>query len=353
MKYALDAGYAVSATDTGHDGGSLEAAWALKHPEKIADFGWRAIHETALAAKAIVAEAYGKGAAHAYFSGCSDGGREALMEAQRFPSDYEGIVAGAPANYWTRLLANAISTDQALSAEPASWLSPDDLALVTKSTVAACGGEGGVVADPRECRFDPAQLVCKEGQSQACLSAAKVTALKAIYAGPKDENGASIFPGFSPGGEAGPSAWPLWVTGSEPKRVFGTLLFFFESGFFANMVYDKPDMDFRNLKPAASLADSDAKAGHDLNADSPDLSAFKAAGGKLISVSRLERFRDPATLLAPILRRGGGEDGRRQERCVVLPVVHGAGHGALRHRAGRERYRRGFRASRADAGRRS
>jgi feruloyl esterase len=282
MKWALDAGYATSGTDTGHEGGSLDSQWALGHPEKIVDFGWRGVHETAVAAKAIVADFYGKSAAHAYFNGCSDGGREALMEAQRFPHDYEGIVAGSPANYWTRLLANAISDDQALTADPGSWLSPDDLALVTHATLAACHGENGVLADPRQCHFDSAALTCKEGQTSQCLSPAKVTALKRIYAGPKDEGGASILPGFSPGGEQGPSAWPLWVTGTQPKRVMGTLLYIFQSGFYENMVYDKPDMDYRTLKVSESLADADSKVGASINADNSDLGAFKSAGGKLI-----------------------------------------------------------------------
>ncbi len=108
MDWALSAGYAVSATNTGHTGGTLDAAWALGHPESIVDFGWRAIHETAEASKAIVADYYEKAPTRSYFSGCSDGGREALMEAERFPKDYDGIVAGAPANSWTKLLTNGI-----------------------------------------------------------------------------------------------------------------------------------------------------------------------------------------------------------------------------------------------------
>ena len=195
MKRALDQGYATTATDTGHEGGPIDAGWALGHSERIADFGWRGIHETAIASKAIVAEYYGKPATHAYFVGCSDGGREALMEAQRFPQDFIGIVAGAPASAWNRLFANALADYQALSA-PDAWLSPDDLALVTKETLAACGGENGVLPDPLACHFDPAKLTCNPGQNSACLSTAKVSALKAIYAGPKDDKGMQILPGL-------------------------------------------------------------------------------------------------------------------------------------------------------------
>ena len=147
MTWALQAGYAVSATDTGHTGGTLYAAWALGHPRKIVDFGWRAIHGTAEASKAIIADYYGKPPAHAYFSGCSDGGREALMEAQRFPKDYEGIVAGAPANSWTKLLTTGVSVEQALD-QPGAWLSPAKLVMISKAVFAQCPAESGYVEDP-------------------------------------------------------------------------------------------------------------------------------------------------------------------------------------------------------------
>jgi Tannase and feruloyl esterase len=276
MKRALDQGYATTATNTGHEGASLDAGWALGHPERIIDFGWRGVHETAIASKAIVAEYYGKPATHAYFAGCSDGGREALMEAQRFPQDFNGIVAGAPAAAWNRLFANALADHQALSA-PDAWLSPDDLALVTKETFAACGGENGVLPDPLACHFDPATLTCKSGQNSACLSAAKVSALKSIYAGPKDDKGAAIFPGFAQGGEAGAGAWPLWLTGTEPKRLQGTLLYFFASGFFSNFVYDKTITDLTTLKIDQALSDANGKTAKALDADSLDLTEFRAA----------------------------------------------------------------------------
>src|SRR3984957_16496271 len=171
MARGLDAAYAVSGTDTGHSGGSLDSAWASGHPEKIADFGWRAIHETAAASKAVIEAYYGKAPSHAYFNGCSDGGREALMEVQRFPADYDGIVAGAPAHAWTQLRSAAMWDEQALAASPESWLSPEKLGLVSKAAVAACHGENGVIGDPGQCRFDPSSLSCKAGQSDACLTA--------------------------------------------------------------------------------------------------------------------------------------------------------------------------------------
>ena len=281
MDWALEGGYAVSGTDTGHAGGSLESQWALGHPEKIVDFGWRGVHETAAASKAVVEAYYGKAPAHAYFAGCSDGGREALLEAQRFPKDYDGIVAGAPANSWTKLMIGAISDEQALAA-PDGWLSPEKLGLVTKSVQAACHGENGVIDDPGQCHFDPATLLCKSGQADACLTAPEVATLSKIYAGPQDGAGKSIFPGLPPGGEAGPAAWSLWITGGEPKRGAGSLIYFFGTGFFRDMIFNKADWDFHGLDLAAGLAEADAKAGQALNATETDLSAFKAAGGKLL-----------------------------------------------------------------------
>src|SRR5271165_1889530 len=115
-------GYAATATDTGHTGSPIDAAWALGHPEKVADFGHRGIHEMTRVAKEVIQPYYGKAAQRSYFAGCSDGGREALMEAQRYPEDYDGILAGAPANNWTALLASAVSDTQALTLDPASFI---------------------------------------------------------------------------------------------------------------------------------------------------------------------------------------------------------------------------------------
>jgi Tannase and feruloyl esterase len=281
MTWALQAGYAVSATDTGHTGGTLYAAWALGHPRKIVDFGWRAIHETAQASKAIIADYYRKPPAHAYFSGCSDGGREALMEAQRFPKDYEGIVAGAPANSWTKLLTTGVSVEQALD-QPSAWLSPAKLAIISKAVFAQCPAESGYVEDPAQCRFDPASLVCKAGQTEGCLTEPEAAALKRIYSGLNDASGKTIFPGYSPGGEAGPAAWALWITGDEAHHTAGSLINGFATGYFAHMVFDKPDWRIDGQNVSDDLAAAEKKTGEALDSSDPDLSAFRAAGGKLI-----------------------------------------------------------------------
>ena len=199
MDWALEGGYAVSATDAGHTGVALDASWALGHPEKIVDFGWRAIHETASASKAIIEDYYAKPPTHAYFMGCSNGGREALMEAQRYPKDYDGIVAGDPANFWTKLVTNGLWTEKALIETPDSWISPEKLSVVTDAALKACHGEKGVLEDPGQCHFDPSSLTCTAVTltaitSNECLSAPQIAALKKIYSGMQDASGRSIFP---------------------------------------------------------------------------------------------------------------------------------------------------------------
>src|SRR6187399_972907 len=159
---ALRRGYAASSTDTGHVGDT--AQFALGHPEKLIDFGYRAVHETAVQSKAIVRAFYGRDPERSYFDGCSDGGREALMEAQRFPEDFHGILAGAPANNWSHLFTAFVWNERALLATPESAIPPAKLPVIQRAVMAACdrldGVVDGLIENPRACRFDPAVLVC-------------------------------------------------------------------------------------------------------------------------------------------------------------------------------------------------
>jgi hypothetical protein len=286
MGTAITQGYASASTDTGHTASTagLGAAWALNHPEKITDFGYRAIHLMTQIAKTLVNNYYGSNAQHSYFSACSNGGRQALMEAQRYPDDYDGIIAGAPANYWTHLLANGIWNTQALALDPASYISAKKLPAVAGAVNDACdkldGVADGILNDPRQCHFDPNVLLCKGADADSCLTAPQITALKKIYEGSHDSHGKLIFPGFLPGGEIGGNGWAPWVTGTTNPRA--SLGFGFTTGFFADMVYSQADWDIfhANLDDATALADQ--KAAGMLNATDPNLAAFKAHGGKLI-----------------------------------------------------------------------
>ncbi len=281
---ALGKGYASTATDAGHTGSPIEAAWALGHPEKVVDFGHRGIHEMTRVAKAVVQQFYGSGPAHAYFAACSDGGREALMEAQRYPADYDGILAGAPANYWTALLPLGAAVTQALTATPASFIPPAKIPTIGQAVLAACdeadGVRDGVLNDPRQCRFDPASIQCKEGEdTDKCLTSAQVTALKAIYAGLRDSHGQALFPGYLPGAEEGQGGWGLWITGPAPGR---SLMAAFAHGYFSDMVYEKVDWDLKNFAVESAMRAGKEKTAAALDSVDPDLTAFRSRGGKLI-----------------------------------------------------------------------
>jgi feruloyl esterase len=284
MASPLLRGYATAGTDDGHVGGT-DGSWALGHPEKIVDFGYRAVHETSVQAKAIARAFYGKELTRSYFVGCSDGGREALMEAQRFPDDFIGIVAGAPANNWTHLLVGAIWTEQALLNDPASYVPPSKLPVLQSAVVAACddldGVKDGLIADPRRCHFDPAVVQCKGADGPDCLTEPQVAAVRKIYGGPKNpRTGAQIFPGYSPGTEAVPANWRVWISGNGPGQP--TLQAFFGNTFYADMVFDNPKWNFHTFNFDSDVKTADDKTAGILNSTDPDLAKFKARGGKLI-----------------------------------------------------------------------
>jgi hypothetical protein len=281
LAVAVSLGYASAGTDTGHIGSGIDATWALGHPEKIADFGWRGVHEMSLTAQGITLAFYGRPASHRYFDACSDGGREALMEAQRFPADYDGILAGAPAYHWTHLLTGALVADQALEGKPESYIPAAKLPAISDAVLAQCTQKGGdaFLDDPRRCRFDPSALLCRGADSNQCLTTPQVTALKALYAGPHKKDGTPINPGAMPGAELGGGGWEPWITGPAPQK---SAMTGFATGYFDDMVYDKAGIDVRTLDPDAAFDLAVNKTARDLDATDADLSAFAALGGKLI-----------------------------------------------------------------------
>ena len=276
-------GYATVGTDTGHSGGGTDASWALGHPEKVADFGYRGIHKMTEIAKAAIKAYYGTNPQHAYFEGCSNGGRQALMEAQRFPEDYDGILAGAPANFWTHLLTKALADAQTTTLDPASYIPASKLAAIAEAVNSACDAQDGVtdgiLNDPRQCHFDPAAMLCKETDSEKCLTAGQVTTLKKLYTGPRDAQGREIFPGYLPGAEEGSGGWGTWITGAAPGK---SLLFAFSGGYFSNILYEKADWNYKETSVDEAVKAADEKTARFLNATDANLAAFKARGGKLI-----------------------------------------------------------------------
>lgn len=292
LALAVHEGYATAGTDTGHAAAGTDARWALGHPEKITDYGFRAIHEMTETAKIVIKNFYASRLQHSYFASCSNGGRQALMEAQRFPADYDGIIAGAPANFWTHLLTSAVWDAQATTSDEASYIPSSKLPAIARAVNDACDAQDGVtdgiLNDPRKCHFDPATILCKTGDSDNCLTAPQVTALKKLYEGAHDSQGGRIFPGLLPGAEEGPGGWSLWITGQAPGK---SLLFAFGNGFYGDMVYDKADWSYLGVDLGEAVKAADAKMAKTLNATETNLAAFKTRGGKLIMYHGWE---DPA-----------------------------------------------------------
>ena len=194
---AVKAGYAGASTDTGHVGGS--GSFALEHPEQLIDFGWRSEHEMTLKAKAIVQAFYGSAPRLSYWNGCSTGGRQGLKEAQKFPDDYDGIIAGAPANRTAISLWIAF----AVLKDPASYIPPAKYPMIHEAVLNACdlrdGVKDGLIEDPTRCKFDPKALLCKNGDGPSCLTAPQVEAAKKIYsAATNPRTGQELFPSLVP-----------------------------------------------------------------------------------------------------------------------------------------------------------
>jgi feruloyl esterase len=313
----LLAGYAAATTDTGHSG--ADARFALDHPEQLIDFGYRAIHEMTLAAKSILAAYYADPPQSAYFNGCSTGGRQALTEAQRYPGDYDGIVAGAPANYTSHMTPQQMWIAQAVHQDETSYIPPDKYPAIHQAALQQCdaldGVRDGVIEDPTRCHFDPAALLCKADDGHACLNAPQVEAAKKIYAGPRNpRTGTQVFPGLEPGSEAG---W-AGLGGAQP--------FAYGADVLRYVVFGDPAWNYRTLDFDSGVALADRKAGGVMNATDPNLKPFFAHGGKLLMY---HGWSDP--LIAPgnsvnYYRSVLKALGTRAAASVRLFMVPGMGH---------------------------
>jgi feruloyl esterase len=294
----LNRGYATSSTNTGHIGANTnDGTWALGHMDRVINFGQRGIHEMALASKAIIRAYYGGAAQHSYFSGCSYGGKQALTEVQKYPTDFDGVIAGDPANWWSRHYSGShIWVAQAMDDD--GWLPPAKVQLLANAVNAACdaldGVEDGVLNDPRRCHYDPGALLCKNGDRPDCLNGAQVDAVRKVWAGPRSADGHQLYPGLMPGGEAGPGGWVQWVTGNRPGEGAHAGL---GLPFLKYVVYEDPSWDYRSFKytpPLQGLETDleyvDDKVGRIFDAIDPDLRPFRANGGKLL---QYHGFSDP------------------------------------------------------------
>jgi len=288
----LDRGFAVTATDTGHRSSGTDARWALNNLERQINFGYLATHRTAETAKAIVRQYYGHDAERSYFDGCSTGGRQGLMEAQRFPADFDGVISGAPVYDWTRALSAAIKNAQAAFPDPASitapLVTPDNLKLVQRAALDACDAKDGVadglIDDPRVCHFDLKSVKRCDGAAAAdCLTDAQREAIGKVYSPVRDTSGAVIYEGQPVGGEGEPGSWDAWVTGVNPRTAgVPNLAWGFGTQFFRNFVFADPNWSYRGYDIAASWRRDTRLVATFMDADNPDLSAFRAHGGKLL-----------------------------------------------------------------------
>jgi feruloyl esterase len=319
MGEPLSRGYAVASTDTGHEGSVDDGSFAVGHPEKLIDHGYRAIHEMTVQSKAIVAAHYGRSSERSYWIGCSSGGRQGLMEAQRFPEDYDGISAGAPANNWVPLMASGIWIVQALT-DPAGPIPEEKFPVIQNAAVAACDAGDGVtdriISDPMRCDFDPEVLRCAGNDGPDCLTAAQVESLRKIYRGPTNPTtGEQVFPGVEPGSE-------LELPAFSGFRIY--------ENYWKQLVFNDPAWDLRTLDFDRDLKTASELDGSVLSATDPDLGAFVARGGKLFL---WHGWND--TLITPrsaidyydeIVMKMGAERVRDSVRLFMMPgVLHCAG----------------------------
>jgi feruloyl esterase len=278
----INRGFATANTDMGATGAAGVNGDALVgHPEKWKDFGWRATHLMTTFSKALINAFYGNPANRSYFSGCSTGGQQALMEAQRFPYDYDGILAGAPAFNRTHLHTVSVASYRATHASPASYIPATKFDVINQAVLAQCRGQDGgaktdaFLTDPRECKFDPATLACPAGiDGPSCLNPDQVVAMKAYYAGSVNlATGAVINPGNARGSEtSNPAELGLALNESLNEPSFDSLF-----KWVFGLTWQWQTFDFNR-----DVASVDQVLAADLNANSTDLRPFAGNGGKLV-----------------------------------------------------------------------
>ncbi len=291
VKARADEGYASAGTDDGHVGNGRTAVWALHHPEKIADFGWRSLKETTDAGKLLVKAQKDTAPKRSYFVGCSAGGREAMMEVQRFPNDFDGIVAGATANYNTLGYGGRAYMQQVLN-RPGGYLGTEQLQLLQDAALKKCANGEAYIHDQLACHFDPAALKCKAGETSGCLTAPQVASAKAIYGG-RSVGGKASFYGFEPGAEAARGGWQAWNTGVSQDSWTESSGHAMGSQFMKYLIHDDPAFDFLKMDTGAGYDRDRQHVVHDLDATNANLTPFEKRGGKLI---QYHGWNDPAVV---------------------------------------------------------
>jgi feruloyl esterase len=273
MSEALRRGYATSSTDTGHTGGS--GSFVLGHPEKFIDFAYRSEHEMTVKAKAIVNAFYGRTSTYSYWNGCSTGGRQGLAEVQRYPNDFDGVIAGAQANPRTHLNAWQLSIGQAALKDPAAFIPPSKYPAIHRAVLNACDGldgvEDGLISDPTRCHFDPQILACQSADGPECLTKRQVETARTIMSPTKTARGEEIFPGYALGTELG---WGALLGGPEPTPL--------TIDHYKFVVFKDPNWNWRTFSLDRDVAIADKVDNGTINAIDPNIKPFTQHGGKLL-----------------------------------------------------------------------
>ena len=311
---------------------NTDARWAANNTKSRTTFGFTSEHQLALVAKALIADYYGRDPVYSYFDGCSDGGREALIEAQRYPHDFNGILAGAPANIQSELLGEVGSWNIRVNTGPGGReiLTSEKLPALHAAVVRACGQGRGYVLDPRTCNFSPSSIECNGRVTNSCLTAAQVRVVTSLYGGPADAAGQSLYPGGEPyGSELGWSAWFVKPSGDRdwPRD---TLTYQFATNFLHYLAYqiDPPSSyslskfrftlsAYQKLTALAGLYD----------ATNPDLSSFGADGGKLIlyqgwADQAIPPFGTVDYYKAVVDTAGGYQESQNFSRLYMIPAQY-------------------------------
>lgn len=323
MAGALRNGYATSSTDTGHS--SPGGSFALGHPEKVIDFGWRSEHEMTVKSKAIIKAFYGDAPKYSYWIGCSSGGKQGLKEAQQFPDDFDGIVAGAPVLNWTHRSIEALWIAQAALKDPASYIPADKYPLIHQAAIAACDAQDGLkdrlIGDPTGCHFDPAVLECKDGEDAQCLTRAQVEVVRKIYApAVNPRTGERVSPGFEPGSELG---WRAFAGGPTP----------FSAAYdhFKYVVFQNPNWDWRTFNIATDAALADDVDNGTINATNADLKPFANRRGKMILYHGWTDTnitpRATVDYLEKVMDKMGAAETAQSVRLFMVPAMNHCGGG--------------------------
>ena len=321
----VEKGYATASTDTGHvdvdtPGEAPRVEWG-RYRDKVADWGHRGQHEATVIAKRLAQAYYGSPVKYAYWNSCHEGGNQALTELQRYPNDFDGIVAGDPAHYITHLQAVTEMVTLTLVGDgpgSPSYFPPEKYPVLHRAVLDACDALDGVrdniIDDPGYCHFDPTTIQCPSYKDEAsCLTAAQVAAVKKVYAGGRFADGSLIYPGYEPGSELD---WNFLGRGPGP--------FLASTDFFRNMVYPDENWDYHSFDVARDARNAETRIGALVDANNPDLKAFRDHGGRVIMYAAWEEAAIPPRGLLnyyrKVVKTMGGLDSTQKFARLFMPA---------------------------------